>query len=318
MQLDGERSLSDAASAAGVDIRQLCSFAAILHEACLIEFSLVARRIATSPWRRVLNFLGDYFPSDELEASFARVQKRRVVILGTGAVGSWVAVQLAQSGLKEFTLIDPDEVEPSNLNRSLFVPDDIGRSKVEVLSECLRRIRHDVDVTAVDTEISEPVQLRAIVGEPHRQTIVVNCADSPSVDFTSALVDRACQPAAIPYVIAGGYNLHLSLIGMTVIPGKSACYQCSRIGLEELQGDDLVGLRKLHRPWRNIGSLAPLAAITASLAVSEVIRLALAGDRIQPAMLNRRGEFNFLTNEIHFTDLPPRRECGCVEELREA
>jgi molybdopterin/thiamine biosynthesis adenylyltransferase len=115
----------------------------------------------------------------------------------------------------------------------------------------------------------------------------------------------------MPYVIAGGYNLHLSLIGMTVIPGESACYQCGCITLDERQAGELENLRKLNRPWRNIGNLVPLAGITSSFAVNEVIRLAVRSSRLKPRMLNRRGEFNFLTNELHFIELPPRRECGC-------
>ena len=117
---------------------------------------------------------------------------------------------------------------------------------------------------------------------------------------------------ATPYVIAGGYNLHLSLIGMTVLPGKTACYHCGRLTLEERQSDDLIDMRKLARPWRNIGNLAPLAAITASFAANEVIRLAISDTRVPPAMINRRGEFNFLTGEMHFVSLPARRECGCI------
>src|SRR5205085_2811128 len=106
----------------------------------------------------------------------------------------------------------------------------------------------------------------------------------PSVDATSALVNSACQPLHVPYIIAGGYNLHLGLVGLTVLPGASACYECSRISLSELQADDLVGVRKLHRPWRNIGNLGPLAAVTSSFATNEVLRVAARSDRLRPAM----------------------------------
>ena len=64
----------------------------------------------------------------------------------------------------------------------------------------------------------------------------------------------------------------VSLIGMSVIPGKTACYHCGRLTIEERQGNELDDLRKLARLRRNIGNLGPLAAISASFAVSEVIR----------------------------------------------
>jgi molybdopterin/thiamine biosynthesis adenylyltransferase len=312
MRLDGMHTLSDAAALAGADLHRLYKLVTVLHEACLVESAAVAKCVEVSPWRRVLNFLGDYFPSDELENAFARLGTAHIAILGVGGVGSWVAYQLAQSGIKNFTLIDADIVARSNLNRSLFGSEDIGRQKVEVLAERLQNIAPNINVAGITEEICEPHRLHAILSDLSSRSIVVNSADMPSVDATSTIVDEACQSAGIPYIIAGGYNLHLSLIGITVIPGQSACYHCTKIGLEELQGNELEGIRKLHRPWRNIGNLGPLTAITASLTTVEVVRLALAGDRIQPAMLNRRGEFNFLTSEIHFTDLPPRPECGCV------
>ena len=106
----------------------------------------------------------------------------------------------------------------------------------------------------------------------------------------------------------------LGLIGMTVSPGVSACFNCSRITLDELEDKSLQGVRRLWRPKRNLGSLSPLTGITSSLATSEVLRLAVRSERLRPAMWNRRGEFNFLTNELSFVNLPPRPECGCTSE----
>jgi molybdopterin/thiamine biosynthesis adenylyltransferase len=209
-------------------------------------------------------------------------------------------------------LVDSDTVETSNLNRSLYTLHDVGRHKVDALAQRLQGISPRLSVRPLRQMMTDAGDLVRLIEDAGPASIVVNCADSPSVDVTSAMVNAACQTTRTAYVIAGGYNLHLSLIGMTVLPGQTACYHCGSITLEALQSDDLVGLRKLARPWRNIGNLAPLAAITGSFAASEVIRVALSDCRIPPAMINRRGEFNFLTNDMHFTSLPPRPECGCI------
>jgi molybdopterin/thiamine biosynthesis adenylyltransferase len=209
-------------------------------------------------------------------------------------------------------LVDNDTVEISNLNRALYTQADVGQYKVDALLQRLQCINPRLMGRPLKQRITDASELAELLQGIGSTTIVVNCADSPSVDATSAIVDSACRITRTAYVIAGGYNLHLSLIGMTVLPGQTACYHCGRLTLEALQGDDLVGLRKLARPWRNIGNLAPLAAITASFAASEVFRVALSDSRIPPAMINRRGEFNFLTSEMHFTSLPPRAECGCT------
>jgi len=310
--LNGQVQLDLVAIHSGADSQRLMTLADVLHTACLVECAAVAKRIAQSPWRRVLNFIGDFIPSDAIEDTFWRFCSQNVIILGVGGVGSWIAAQLCQSGFKHFVVVDDDKVELSNLNRSLYSQSDVGRYKVDALADRLRGINPAVQVTGTKLRLSDAEFLAQLIADQRGASIVVNCADAPSVDATSSLVDTACRRTATPYVIAGGYNLHLSLIGMTVLPGKTACYHCGRLTLEDLQGDDLAGMRKLARPWRNIGNLAPLAAITASFAANEVIRVAISDSRIPPAMVNRRGEFNFLTSDMHFVNLPPRPECGCV------
>lgn len=312
-QLDGQATLAEVARRTGADPISLEALACTLHESCVLEEENWARQVSLSPWRRVLNFIGDYIPSSDVEAAFARLSEAEVVILGVGAVGSWIATQLCQSGIGRFVLVDDDTVERSNLNRSLFTQIDVGQPKVDALVQRLKCINPRLEARVLRQRITDASELAVMLENIGPSAIVVNCADFPSVDATSALVDSACQKSRNAYVIAGGYNLHLSLIGMTVLPGLTACYHCGRLTLEALQGDDLVGLRKLARPWRNIGNLAPLAAITASFAASEVFRVALSDSRIPPAMINRRGEFNFLSNEMHFTSLPPRPECSCAQ-----
>lgn len=311
-QLDGQSTLAEIAHRTSADPSSLEALATTLLGSCVLEEDSWAGQVSRSPWRRVLNFIGDYIPSNDVEAAFARLSDTEVVILGVGAVGSWIATQLCQSGISRLVLVDNDMVEISNLNRSLYAQADVGQYKVDALLQRLKSINPRLRVRPLRQRITEASELAGLLQDTGSAAIVVNCADSPSVDATSAIVDHACRITRTAYVIAGGYNLHLSLIGMTVLPGQTACYHCGRLTLEDLQGDDLVGLRKLARPWRNIGNLAPLAAITASFAASEVIRVALSDCRIRPAMINRRGEFNFLTNEMHFTSLPPRSECGCT------
>lgn len=310
--LDGKATLAEVAHRTGAAPESLVALGRALHASCILEEDSFAQRAAQSPWRRVLNFIGDYIPSDGVEAAFARLSETEIIVLGVGAVGSWVATQLCQTGVSRLVLVDNDTVETSNLNRSLYTLPDVGRYKADALAQRLKEIRPSLTIRPIRHRMTDSGDLARLLQDVRRPSIVVNCADSPSVDATSAMVDAACRATRTAYVIAGGYNLHLSLIGMTVLPGQTACYHCGRLTLDDLQGDDLVGLRKLARPWRNIGNLAPLAAITASFAVSEVTRIALSDNRIPPAMINRRGEFNFLTNEMHFTSLPPRPECGCI------
>lgn len=62
--------------------------------------------------------------------------KARLYIIGCGGVGSWLTPALALlTSPEQITLIDMDTLEEKNLDRQLFKPEDIGRSKAEALAE---------------------------------------------------------------------------------------------------------------------------------------------------------------------------------------
>lgn len=59
-----------------------------------------------------------------------------IYIIGCGGVGSWLAPALALlTSPGNITLVDMDILEEKNLDRQLFKPEDIGRSKAEALAE---------------------------------------------------------------------------------------------------------------------------------------------------------------------------------------
>lgn len=77
----------------------------------------------------------------------------KIGIAGVGGIGSNVAVNLVRSGIAWLRIIDFDRVELSNLNRQFYFLDQIGRPKVEALTENLRRIRPQLQIDALHTRI---------------------------------------------------------------------------------------------------------------------------------------------------------------------
>lgn len=78
-----------------------------------------------------------------------------ITIAGAGGIGSNVAVHLIRSGITRLTIIDFDKVEASNLNRQFYFADQIGQPKVKMLAHNLGRINPDIDITCVNTRITE-------------------------------------------------------------------------------------------------------------------------------------------------------------------
>lgn len=61
-----------------------------------------------------------------------------VTVIGAGATGSWLVLQLAKLGISDITVWDFDHVEEHNIPNQLFGIQDIGKPKVEALAEFVK------------------------------------------------------------------------------------------------------------------------------------------------------------------------------------
>lgn len=79
-----------------------------------------------------------------------RLRTTRVLLFGTGGVGSWCAEALVRSGIGHLTMVDFDKVAVTNCNRQLMATaETVGRVKVEVLRERLLTINPSADIVAL-------------------------------------------------------------------------------------------------------------------------------------------------------------------------
>lgn len=70
-----------------------------------------------------------------------KLEEAHVLVVGLGGVGAWAAEMLARAGVGTMTIVDADEVSPSNINRQLVALNStLGRAKCDVLAERLRDI----------------------------------------------------------------------------------------------------------------------------------------------------------------------------------
>ena len=78
------------------------------------------------------------------------LREKRVILFGVGGVGSWCAETLVRTGLTHLTIVDGDNVQPSNINRqSPATQQTLGRPKVEVLRQRLISINPDAQIIAI-------------------------------------------------------------------------------------------------------------------------------------------------------------------------
>ena len=66
--------------------------------------------------------------------------QKKILVVGSGALGIFVGLGLAYSGFRQMTFMDPDVVEMTNLNRQIFFYGAVGESKAKTLSTKLNAL----------------------------------------------------------------------------------------------------------------------------------------------------------------------------------
>ncbi len=286
---------------------QLISLVNFLNENhVLIETDIEYPQEITNSNYRLVNLLEDYCKStSEVLACITKIQEAKVAIIGLGAVGSNIAVQLAQAGVESFVIVDCDIVELSNLHRQSYFENEVSEFKVDALSKQLHGFGAKnivkINKRLSDIHLKDESSLTEV-------SLIINCADEPSVDYTSEIIARHCMKFKIPHIVGGGYNLHQTLIGQTIIPYETACFNCFRIYLNSINTSELVGVKKLHRDSRKLGSYSPLSGIAASLACLDSIKL-LAGKKENLQQANKRIEFSLRTSKINNSNVERHPQC---------
>ena len=75
------------------------------------------------------------------EAGQLNISKKKVCIIGLGALGTVASQYLVRSGVGEIYLIDHDKIEKSNLHRQInYDQNDIGKSKSNISKHKLKNV----------------------------------------------------------------------------------------------------------------------------------------------------------------------------------
>ena len=109
-------------------------------------------------------------------AAFERFQQAHVCVIGIGGVGAWTAEALARTAIGQLTLIDPDHLAESNINRQVHaLTHELGKSKILAMTERIHAINPRCRVTGVE-EFLTPDNIAGLLAE--RFDYVVDAIDS--------------------------------------------------------------------------------------------------------------------------------------------
>lgn len=90
------------------------------------------------------------------EKSSEILSKKSVIVFGVGGVGSFVCEALIRSGIGNLTIVDPDFVDITNLNRQIQATHDtLGKKKVFAMKDRLKTINPNAKICAFDIFVDQ-------------------------------------------------------------------------------------------------------------------------------------------------------------------
>jgi len=136
---------------------------------------------------------------DKFDKVKKKLKNASVGIAGIGGLGSNAAIALVRAGIGRLVLVDFDKVEESNLDRQYYFLDQIGKPKVDVIKENIRRIDPNVKIETHDLKLE-----RGSMAKPFQDVDVVIEALDKAVTKTEFIEEILLNLPEKPIVAASG------------------------------------------------------------------------------------------------------------------
>jgi sulfur-carrier protein adenylyltransferase/sulfurtransferase len=147
-----------------------------------------------------------------------RLKGARVLLVGTGGLGSPLALYLAAAGVGTIGLVDADVVDVTNLQRQVIHgTKDVGRRKVDSARETINDVNPFVNVEIHDTYLSSENALEIISG----YDLVIDGTDNFPTRY---LVNDACVLLGKPNVYGSIFRFEGQVAVFYAKEGP--CYRC--------------------------------------------------------------------------------------------
>jgi adenylyltransferase/sulfurtransferase len=227
-----------------------------------------------------------------------RLMSSSALVVGAGGLGSAALQALAAAGVGRLTIVDPDVVDETNLQRqTIYAWSDVGTPKVSAAQRRLHDINQHVDLRALQTEFDSS-NGRELV---RQHDVVLDCTDRFSSRY---LVNDAC-------VLEGKTNISASIFRfegtLSAFAGGGPCYRC----LYPHQPDDASG------SCAEAGVVGSIAAILGAWQANETIKLLCgAGTSLHGRFVSFDGAASGV-REFRFERDPACAVCGDAPEIVE-
>ena len=223
--------------------------------------------------------------------------KSRVLVVGAGGLGVPVIAYLAAAGVGHLTLIDPDTVSLSNLQRQiLYRQNDIGRPKVACAADFVAARNSDCLISAQHRSLKEDDG--ALFNEAD---LVLDCTDNFA---TRLMINDMAVAAGKPLVSAAiaGFEGQIA----TFRPHDGPDNPCYRCFLPDIPPENE------QQTCSNTGVLGTVAGSVGTIQAQEAIKELLG---IGNSLVGHLLILDSLHNRQRLVSLPRDPACRCCGTL---
>jgi molybdopterin/thiamine biosynthesis adenylyltransferase len=166
------------------------------------------------------------------------IESLKVAIVGVGGIGSVVTEQVARLGVSDIVLIDPDQIEASNLSRLFGASQqDVGHGKADTLQRFARMLGADARGIP-DSALKQDILVRL-----RDRDLIFSCVDN---DRTRATLNRFAHQYFIPVIDQGiridARNGHVTAAAgrVSIVGPGLVCLRCSHhLNSERIRAESL-------------------------------------------------------------------------------
>jgi adenylyltransferase/sulfurtransferase len=229
-----------------------------------------------------------------------KLRNARVLVVGAGALGNEILKNLALLGVGNIIVVDIDDIELSNLSRSvLFAPEDVGKAKAQVAADATRSIFRECNVLPLQANVVYEVGL----GLFGWADVILGGLDNREARWA---INMAAWKMNRPWI--DGAIEGINGVARVFLPGEPPCYECT---LGETDWEILekrMSCNLLTRQEMETGK-TPTTPTTSSVIAGIQVQEALKLLHGLPVLAGKGYVFEGMNHSSYVVEYTPNEDC---------
>lgn len=163
----------------------------------------------------------DYYALSKAIGNRVDLIDKKVLIIGAGSLGSYVASEIVKNGFRNITVYDGDQLEAENIMRWSYGGFGQGITKPNSLKLFLEFLHPEIHINAIGKDLDK----ESLISEINKQDIIIFTIGNSDMQlyFNEILREHNCLiPVIYTWIEAGGEYSHL----LKIEYNKKGCFQC--------------------------------------------------------------------------------------------